>query len=311
MILFVLFLALATIASAEDSRKIRMAYSAFSISFLNIFIARDAGLFKKHGLEVELIQMAGPLPIAALSAGDIDYLTGFSIGLVAAGQGAPLKGVMITLRKPPFFIVSEPSIKRANELIGKRFAVDRIGSLQHLVSRLFLKYKGTDPEKVIFTQTGSVSNTATSLGQGAVSAALLSGPHNVIMVQKGFRQIGAADELPMQFPTSGLVVHEGKLKSEPNRIKTVIRVMLDTLAFSQREKAWVINYIKDKWKVEPRIAETVYEQWLSTVTPDGKISVRDLQEYFDLAYASRQIPAQVQVAAVTDYTLLDQVLAGK
>jgi NitT/TauT family transport system substrate-binding protein len=311
MILFVLFLALVTIASAEDSRKIRMAYSAFSISFLNIFIARDAGLFKKHGLEVELIQMAGPLPIAALSAGEIDYLTGFSIGLVAAGQGAPLKGVMITLRKPPFYIVAEPNVQRVNELTGKRFAVDRIGSLQHLVSRLFLKYKGTDPEKVIFTQTGSVSNTVTSLGQGAVSAALLSGPHNVIMVQKGFRQIGAADELPMQFPTSGLIVQEAKIKSDPNRIKTVIRVMLETLAFSQRERAWVINYIKDKWKVESRLAETVYEQWLSTVTHDGKISVKDLQEYFDLAYAQRQIPAQVQVATVTDYTLLDQVLAGK
>ena len=59
-----------------------MAYSAFSISFLNIFIARDAGFFKRHGLDVELIQMAGPLPIAAMLAGDVDYLTGITIGLV-------------------------------------------------------------------------------------------------------------------------------------------------------------------------------------------------------------------------------------
>jgi NitT/TauT family transport system substrate-binding protein len=288
-----------------------MAYSAFSISFLNIFVARDAGLFKKHGLDVELIQMAGPIPIAALSAGEIDYLTGFSIGLVAAGQGAPLKGIMIILRKPPFYVVSEPAIQRVNDLAGKRFAVDRIGSLQHLVSRLLVKHKGVDPEKISFTQTGSVSNTVTSLGQGAVSAALLSGPHNVIMTQKGFRQIAAADELPMQFPTSGLVVQENKIRTDPGRIKTVIRAILETLAFSQKERGWVVNYIKDKWKVDGRIAETVYEQWLSTVTHDGKISVKDLQEYFDLAYASRQIPSQVNVAAVTDYSLLDQVLTGK
>jgi len=39
--------------------------------------------------------------------------------------------------------------------------------------------------------------------------------------------------------------------------------------------------------------------------------LKDLQEYFDLAYAAKQIPAPVQVASVTDYTLLDQVLAGK
>jgi ABC-type nitrate/sulfonate/bicarbonate transport system substrate-binding protein len=174
-----------------------------------------------------------------------------------------------------------------------------------------LKSKGVDAEKVLFTQTGSVSNTVTSLGQNAVAAAVLSGPHNVIMAQKGFRQIGAADDLPMQFPTSGLVVNEAKLKTDANRIKSVIRVMLDAHAFSQREKIWVINYIREKWRLEQKTAETVYEQWRAILQPDGKIPVKDMQEYFDLAYAQKQIAAPINVAAVTDYTLLDQVAAGK
>jgi NitT/TauT family transport system substrate-binding protein len=298
-------------ANAQETKKVRMAYSAFSISFLNIFVARDAGLFKKHGLDVELIQMAGPLPVAALAAGEIDYLTGYTTGIVATGQGAPLKGIMISLRKPPFFLVAESAMQRPTDLAGKRIGVDRIGSLQHLVARLMLKNKGADPEKAIFTQTGSVSNTVTSLGQGAVAAAILSGPHNVIMAQKGFRQIGSADELPTHFPTSGLVVSDGKLKTDAPRIKSVIRVMLDAAAFCRREKAWVVSYIKDRWKLEQRTAETVYDQWLSILTLDGKISIKDMQEYFDLAYSQKQISAPINVAAVTDYSLLDQVLAGK
>jgi ABC-type nitrate/sulfonate/bicarbonate transport system substrate-binding protein len=297
--------------SAQETRKVRLAYSAFSISFLNVFLARDAGLFKKQGLEPELIQMAGPLPIAALAADEIDYLTGYTTGIIATGQGAPLKGIMVSLRKPPFYLIADPAIQKPSDLTGKRIGVDRIGSLQHLVARLLLKTKNVDAEKVLFTQTGSVSNTVTSLGQSAVSAAVLSGPHNVIMTQKGFRQIGAADDLPMQFPTSGLVVNEAKLKSDANRIKSVIRVMLDAHAFSQREKSWVINYIHDKWKLEQKTAETVYEQWRAILQPDGKIAVKDMQEYFDLAYAQKQIAAPINVAAVTDYTLLDQVAAGK
>jgi ABC-type nitrate/sulfonate/bicarbonate transport system substrate-binding protein len=255
--------------------------------------------------------MAGPLPIAALSAGEIDYLTGFTTGLVVASQGAPLKGLIVTMRKPPFYIVSEPSIQRPEDLAGKRFAVDRIGSLQHLVARVFLKTKGISPEKIIFTQTGSVSNTVTSLGQGAVSAALLSAPHNVIMVQKGFKQIGAADELPVNFPTSGLVVNEAKIKNDSNRIKTVIRVMLDSVSFSQRERQWMITYIKDKWRIDTKAAETVYEQWLSTLAPDGKVSLKELQDYFDIAYSFKQISTPVHVPAVINYALLDQVLTGK
>jgi ABC-type nitrate/sulfonate/bicarbonate transport system substrate-binding protein len=309
-LLLCFFLQLQASALAQETKKVRMAYSALSISFLNVFVARDAGLFTKHGLEAELIQMAGPLPVAAL-AGEIDYLTGYTTGIVATGHGAPLKGIMISLRKPPFFLVAEPSIQRSSEVAGKRIGVDRIGSLQHLVARLLLKAKGTDPEKAIFTQTGSVSNTVTSLGQGAVSSAVLSGPHNVIMTQKGFRQIGSADELPMQFPTSGLVVNEGKLKIDNARIKSVIRAMLDAAAFCRKQKSWVVNYIKEKWKLEPKIAQTVYDQWLSILTPDGKISIKDMQEYFDLAYSQKQISAPINVASVTDYTLLDQVLAGK
>jgi NitT/TauT family transport system substrate-binding protein len=288
-----------------------MAYSAFSISFLNLFVARDAGLFNKHGIDAELIQMAGPLPVAALAGGEIDYLTGYSTGIVATGRGAPLKGVMISLRKPPFFLVAEPSIRGPNDLTGKRIGVDRIGSLQHLVARLMLKSKRADPEKAIFTQTGSVSNTVTSLGQGAVSAAVLSGPHNVIMTQQGFREIAAADELPTHFPTSGLVVNEAKLKNEPARIKSVIRVMLEANAFCRKEKSWMVNYIRERWKLDLKTAETVYRQWLSILTPDGKISIKDMQEYFDLAYSQKQISAPINVAAVTDYSLLDQVLAGK
>jgi hypothetical protein len=115
----------------------------------------------------------------------------------------------------------------------------------------------------------------------------------------------------MQFPTSGLVVNEAKLKSDADRIKSVMRVMLDANTFSQKERNWVVNYIRERWHIEQKIAETVYQQWLSTLTADGKIAVKDMQEYFDLAYAQKQIPAPVNVAAVTDYSLLDQVLAGK
>jgi len=311
LIYALLALSLSFPVHAQDQRKVRLAYSAFSVSFLNLFVARDAGLFKKHDLEPELIQMAGPLPVAALASGEIDFLTGYTTGIIATGQGAPLKGILIALRKPPFYVVAEPGIQRLNDLAGKRIGVDRIGSLQHLVVRLLMRSKGADPGRAIFTQTGSVSNTVSSLGQGAVSAAVLSGPHNVIMGQKGFRQVGAADELPMQFPTSGLVVNENKLKSDAARIKNVIRVMLDAAAFCRKERTWMVNYIRDKWKVEQKTAETVYDQWLGILTPDGKIGIKDMQEYFDLAYSQKQIPAPVNVAAVTDYALIDQVLAGK
>ena len=91
----------------------------------------------------------------------------------------------------------------------------------------------------------------------------------------------------------------------------ILMKMLDAAAYCRKEKSRAVNYVKDKWKLEQKVAETVYEQWLSILTPDGKISIKDMQEYFDLAYGQKQISAPINVAAVTDYSLLDQVLAGK
>ena len=87
--------------------------------------------------------------------------------------------------------------------------------------------------------------------------------------------------------------------------------MLEANAFCRKEKSWMVNYIRERWKLDLKTAETVYRQWLSILTPDGKISIKDMQEYFDLAYSQKQISAPINVAAVTDYSLLDQVLAGK
>ena len=60
----------------------------FSLTFLTFFVAKDAGIFKKHGLDVELIQLAGAVQTSALVAGEIDHLTGITGPLVAAARPA-------------------------------------------------------------------------------------------------------------------------------------------------------------------------------------------------------------------------------
>ncbi|MDP2602964.1 MAG: ABC transporter substrate-binding protein [Deltaproteobacteria bacterium] len=161
---------------AQEAKKIRIGYSALSLSFLPQLFARDAGVFQKHGLTVELIQMAGPIQVAALAAGEIDFGAAVSPALFAAVRGLPLRGVMITVRTPLFYIVSQPSLKRIGDLVGKTVAVDTIGALQYIAARAMFKKKGVNPDQISYIQTGSVSNSLAALNSGAVNGALLSIP---------------------------------------------------------------------------------------------------------------------------------------
>jgi len=293
---------------AQELKKVRIGYPAFSLTFLTFFVAKDAGIYKRHGLDVDMVQMAGAVQTSALIAGEIDYLTGITSPLVAAARGLPFKGIMITHEKTLFWIIANPDIRRMEDLIGKTVAVDRLATLQDIVARDLVKRKGVNPDRVTFIQTGSVSNSVQSLTQGNVAAALLSLPHNFVMTQKGYRELASALEFNQRSASGGIATREAKLKQEPAQVRAVIRATFEAMEFNRKEKNWMVNYIQNKWKLTPKIAEESYRVWLDGFTSDGKIPIKDLQEIYDDAFAAKLIPSAVPVPKVMDYSWVDEVM---
>jgi NitT/TauT family transport system substrate-binding protein len=296
---------------AQELKQVRIGYPAFSLTFLTFFVAKDAGIYKKHGLEVDMVQMAGAVQTSALVAGEIDYLTGITSPLVAAARGLPFKGIMITHEKTLFWLVGSPELRRMEDLVGKTVAVDRLATLQDIVARDLVRRKGVNPEQVTFIQTGSVSNSVQSLSQGNVAAALLSLPHNFVMTQKGYRELASALEFNQRSASGGIATHEAKLKKDPAGVKAVVRATFEAMEFNRREKSWMVNYIQNKWKLTPKVAEESYRVWLNGFTSDGKIPLKDLQTIYDEALAAKLIPSAVPVPKVVDYTWVDEVLKEK
>jgi hypothetical protein len=48
---------LANAASAQELKKIKIGYPAFSLTFLTFFVTKDAGIYKRHGLDVDLVNL--------------------------------------------------------------------------------------------------------------------------------------------------------------------------------------------------------------------------------------------------------------
>jgi NitT/TauT family transport system substrate-binding protein len=306
-----LFLLFHSALHAQELKRVRIGYPAFSLTFLTFFVAKDAGIYKKHGLDVDMVQMAGAVQTSALVAGEIDYLTGITSPLVAAARGLPFKGIMITHEKTLFWLVGSPELRRMEDLVGKTVAVDRLATLQDIVARDLVRRKGVNPEQVTFIQTGSVSNSVQSLSQGHVAAALLSLPHNFVMTQKGYRELASALEFNQRSASGGIATHEAKLKKDPAGVKAVVRATFEAMEFNRREKSWMVNYIQNKWKLTPKVAEESYRVWLNGFTSNGKIPLKDLQAIYDEALAAKLIPSAVPVPKVVDYTWVDEVLKEK
>jgi NitT/TauT family transport system substrate-binding protein len=293
---------------AQETKVIRIGYSALSLSFITQLFARDAGIFKKHGLEVQMIQMAGPIQVAALAAGEIDFGAAVSPALFAAVRGLPLRAVMITVKTPLFYIVAEPGVKRIDELAGKKVAVDTIGALQYIAAKAMFKTKGVNPDQVSYIQTGSVSNSVTALSSGSVNAALLSTPHNVVMTQKGFSQLISASQAEVNFPPAGLSVHSAKLQKEAPQIRRVIEALLDAQGLIGSSGSVISGYIQRQWKLSPRLAEDTLREVAPTLVPNGRMTVEAVQEFLDAAYENGQIQQRGNAKTLMDYGPLDDVL---
>ncbi|HXL08706.1 MAG TPA: ABC transporter substrate-binding protein, partial [Candidatus Bathyarchaeia archaeon] len=61
--------------SAWSADKIRIGIPSPAAQFVTFSLAQKKGFFKEEGLEAEIIQMRGNVPMAALVNGDIDYYT--------------------------------------------------------------------------------------------------------------------------------------------------------------------------------------------------------------------------------------------
>src|SRR4029077_20480614 len=119
-------------ASAAETGKatpLRLAYSAITVNQAIPWIAYDAGHFKKHGLDVELVHASSILALQALLAGEVSVAQSVTDACVRSNRSAADTLFMgAILEKPLYSFIVNPKIKTPSDLKGKRVGVTRIGS---------------------------------------------------------------------------------------------------------------------------------------------------------------------------------------
>src|SRR6266540_1017398 len=154
---------LALPASSLAQRKtLRVSYPAPATVYLPLWIASEAGLFSKHGLDVELVHVgSSPIAMAAYLAGEIDILGGGG----SAGPNAYLRGQRDLVffgamnNKFVFSIYAHPSVSTVAGVRSKRIGVTRFGGTMDFATRHFLRQNGFDPgREVTMVQVGRVQD---------------------------------------------------------------------------------------------------------------------------------------------------------
>jgi ABC-type nitrate/sulfonate/bicarbonate transport system substrate-binding protein len=232
-----LLLALIVPGQAVAQTKSNLASSVTSESMTALWVARDRGLFKKHGLEMQFILMPrNPLAVAALIAGEIDAaIIGPGHLVNAAIGGSDLIGIANFHQKLDFRLNARPEIKKAEDLRGKRVAISGPGSTSHLVSLLALQGLNIDPTQAritLLTIPGTEMNRRLALETGGVDATTLRGSMGDLYANKGYNILYNFKGAGVTLPQNMLVTTRRIAAKKPQVIEAYLKSMIEAIAIT-------------------------------------------------------------------------------
>ena len=197
-----------TFAAEMPLKIINVSVPAVSLLQAPLFIAIDAGIFKKYGMEVRYI-VTGARTIQALVGGSVQFAQGVSSRTVPAAVLGGADAVLVAnfSDKLLFTMHAAPDINSLQDLRGKIVGVSGFGGSMDFATRLALREAGLIPDKdVAIRGVGGVPETVAALRAKVVQAGTLSPPSSFVAQKAGFKMIFDMTRLGVDYISSGLGV---------------------------------------------------------------------------------------------------------
>jgi NitT/TauT family transport system substrate-binding protein len=273
-----------SLARAAELPLVRIAHGAFNEKVEALWTGVEQGLFRKHGVNVEVINIrSGPQTIAALASGEIQIaytIPGTVVSAAAAGMDVAFFGGLVN-RADGDFVVA-PNIRSAEDLKGKRVGVQSIGGGVWSLAMLALEHLRLDPvrDKILIVVTGDQSVLTQAMATGAIDAAYLGYTFSTLLKEKGFRVLLDIGKAPIAYQGLALAARRSYLKQNPGIIESILRGALESVAFihNPANREPVVKSLTKNLKLRSlQEAESGYEvlQWLYSL--DIKPNLKGIQ----------------------------------
>jgi len=268
----VILSAVSQFESASAQTRLAIGYAAVSPRTTPLYLAQEQGIFSKYGLDpkIVLVRAAATL-VATLVSGEMDvgYTGGTSV-LGAAGQGSYLKILSSISNTLTHTLVAHPSLKRAEELRGKRFGIQNPGGTTWINTILALEHIGLDYKRdnINLLPIGDSVLVGQALEGGRVDAAVLDGALVRRLRSKGFAIVTELQPAKIPLLSQAIVVSPEFLQKRADIAEKLLMTLVESLAYSMApaNKAVVIKTMMRRFQInDPAVAEEGYQDYLAGV----------------------------------------------
>src|SRR5947209_3931845 len=227
--------------AAAQGKSVKLAYCSQLLCGVPYEVARSAGIYQKHGLNVELVYTrGGSAAMQALIGGAVDYAaTALDVAIQAyANVGADIRRFAVTGRLPLFAVVTAPrtasQIQSIKDLEGRTIGVSALGNADHALTLYLLKQAGADAQKVQFATMGV--NLLEALRQGQMDAGVVQEPALTLLQRSGARVLmngmdleDARHYLGGSFEFMGVAVRAKEIEQRRPEMIALTKALADAL----------------------------------------------------------------------------------
>jgi NitT/TauT family transport system substrate-binding protein len=293
------------------AEQIKIAYSGVSAAGTPLWLAKEEGIFTKHGLEADLVAVrSAPLQVTALVSNEVQFVRGsVSSMLTAAAQGAKLK-ILLSLfaeRASYDFLVS-PSITRPADLKGKKIGVQDFSGLLWSLTMLSLRELGLDPQRdnINIQAIGDSTVIAQSLTSGIIDAAALDKLQSVRLQGQGAKVL--LDLRRVAFPSSPFMGAEAFIEKNPQTIEKFIKALIEASTIMRAQKERGLAVLQKHIKTDRALAEIGYKNLLEDLTAYTLTSVKGLRTVQEIVALRDPKIAKYNVEDLLDQRILKKLV---
>lgn len=301
-----LLLASAPVRAQKPLTKITASYSAAGGQYINLFAAKEFGIFEKHGLDVTLNQInSSAQAVASLRSNSVDVSTG-PAGVIYDAIAKGVTDFMIFGECMPVTVLEvwvQPNIKTVKDLVGKTISSTNPNSLGDLMIGVWLAKNGLKKSDVNVVYLGGLGNLISAMKANKTEATLILPPLGEQLLPSGQKRLGDLRDIP--YSNQGWVSTKTFATKNPDSIQRFTAALTEGIAFVKRNKqksltllpkyagvtneewnAYAYDFFAPLLTVVPRVTPELVKatQELSTVAETRKLN---LQPYINNAYVDK------------------------
>jgi ABC-type nitrate/sulfonate/bicarbonate transport system substrate-binding protein len=301
--------------AADALRKMTVGQTGINPGTSLFAIAVSRGLYKKHGLDVEIIKTNTTAAVQAMLAGKMQMSTGSGAAafVTATLEGAPPFVVVASWCNVfPYKIMAQKGIKKVEDLKGKTGHVGApFGTIPDTALRFGLTRLKIDPEKDVKLVQHSGADPASILAameKGEVQFGILAPPFDLIAERRGYEMLLALPGLGIPWQQNGEILPASYLKSNRDNVVRFLRATAEAskFYFDQREKTLdILREFLGRPRDETEYSYNQFKRWLDK---NHRPQVDTIKTTLEAIKKNTPKAATANAANFIDTSLVDQLI---